>query len=151
MKTRQPIHFNGVAILTAMFREVKDPRFRKKLHNKLSSKSPILAALVDETEFLFSDLDRLDPPSLKKVLGVFPPKDWVLALKCTDENVRNYLLDHLPEGRKQSILDELSLKNSKTKLTDSIKAQLKIARTVSDQLKLGMLKLKSKRTFKKKA
>ena len=151
MKTRQPTQFNGIAILAAMFREIRDPSFRNKLHKKLMSKSPILASLVEETEFLFSDLSRLDVSSTKKVLGMFPPKDWAAALRCADDQIKHHLLNQLPEGRKQTILDDLSLNQTRTKLIDSIKTQQSIAKTVSDQLKLGMLKLNSKRTIKKKA
>ncbi len=151
MKNSEYKTFNGIAILAAMFREVSDPIFRKKLYRKLETQSPILAALVDETEFLFSDIDRLDSPSIKKVLSIFPPSEWTSALKHSDRKTQEFLLNQMPEGRRNNILEELAYKKVKISPTDSIKAQLKIAKTISDQLKLGALKINSKRLIKNKA
>ena len=86
--------FNGPALIVGMFREL-DPGFRRQLYKNLQEADPLLAKLVDETEFLFQDLIRLDDPSLQALLTQVPEKDWLVAWKLAPEPVKKRLLENM--------------------------------------------------------
>jgi flagellar motor switch protein FliG len=139
--------FNGLALLAAMFREF-DPLARAKMSEKLGAVSPILLGLVDRCDFIYSDLARLDPTSLQRLLVKFPEDDWVLAWKMTSGPLRQQLVECMPDRRKAKFL-ELVKSAPKVPKTRVIRVQVRIAIEARRMLMLGQLALMSRRGRKK--
>jgi flagellar motor switch protein FliG len=138
-----PRHFNGPAILAAMFREL-DPIFRKELFAKLEQVSPIIARTVERLEFVYSDLLRLEDQSLQLILRLFPEKDWLLAWKMTAEPLRERLLANMSKNKRDDFLREAARQRRVPK-THVVRLQMAIARKAHELLAAGKLRLKSRR------
>lgn len=96
---------NGYAKLVAMFRML-DPVFRVKLLDKLRVGSPLLASLVEQMEFTWWDIPRLDDNSVQKVLSKIPERDWLLAWKLADDSIKSVLLSNMSENRRKEFIEK---------------------------------------------
>ena len=98
---------HGYAKLVAMFK-VLDSRSYKNLLSKLSLASPLLARLVEWSDFTWWDLERLDDRSIQKVLSVIPERDWLIAWKLATPDVKAILLSNMSAKRQEDFLKAFS-------------------------------------------
>ena len=103
----KPIRINGYARLVALFRTL-DPVTRAKLLQKLVLASPVLARLVEVSDFTWWDLERLDNKSIQKVFSLIPEKDWLVAWKLAGSNFKELFLQNMSELRRTSFLQAFS-------------------------------------------
>ena len=83
--------FNGPAFLVAVVRSV-DPVFRAKLLSSLRKISPLFAGLVAQTEFIYTDLARVETPSLEKFWGAISESEMAVAWNLTETPLQEHLL-----------------------------------------------------------
>jgi flagellar motor switch protein FliG len=142
---RAPVHFNGPAILAAMMREV-DPKFRKALYEKLGKISPILLKVVEQFEFVFSDLILLEDKSLQLLLTKFPDTDWLIAWKLCDEKLKDRLLENMSPRKKEDFLHQAQQQPRLLK-QQVVRTQMTIAKAAKALLADGKLRMHSKRRY----
>lgn len=143
MVARTTKQFNGPAILVAMFREL-GPVFRAKLIAKLRTAAPMFARLVDEFEFIFADLDRLDNKSLQMLLRVVPERDWLMAWKLAPEPLRARLLENMSAPRREDF-SKAAAEAPKVPRSQVYRIQVQIARQAYELLQSGKIHIQSKR------
>lgn len=98
---------SGYARLVAMFK-VLDAKSYKDLLAKLSLGSPLLARLVEWSDFTWWDIERLDDRSMQKVLSVIPERDWLIAWKLATPEVKAILLSNMSTSRQADFLKAFS-------------------------------------------
>lgn len=142
-KARAPVHFNGPAILAAMMREV-DPKFRKALYEKLGKISPILLKVVEQFEFVFSDLILLEDKSLQLLLTKIPDQDWLVAWKLCDQSLKDRLLANMSPRKKEDFLHQAKQQPRLLK-QQIVRTQMNIAKIAKNMLSEGKLRQHSRR------
>ena len=145
MNKQVPRQFNGPAILAAMFREL-DPPFRKKLYEKLCQISPIIARTVEQLEFVYSDIIRLEDQSLQLLLRSVSEKDWLMAFRLTGEDLKARLLANMSANKRDDFSSQLH-KLGKQKKTAVVRVQMQIAKQAREMLIAGKLRLRSRRKY----
>lgn len=104
---RKLVHINGYAKLVALFRTL-DPATRSIMMQKLILASPILARLVEISDFTWWDIERLDNKSIQKVFSLIPEKDWLIAWKLAGNSFKELFLQNMSESRRASFLQAFS-------------------------------------------
>ena len=143
LKDRPFRQFNGIGLLLAMLREV-DPKFRLELLKRIRQFSPIIARLADHSEFIFSDIKRLDDRGIQKIFDIVPEKDWLIAWKLADEPTRAFLLRNMSERKRKDFLESFATQPKVLKRR-VIAVQSAIAQKIHALLGQGKLGLRSKR------
>ena len=102
-----PKVIHGYAKLVAMFK-VLDPKSYAELLGKLFAGSPLLARLVEWSDFTWWDIERLDDKSIQKVLVEIPERDWLMAWKLATPEVKEILLSNMSTSRQSDFLKAYS-------------------------------------------
>lgn len=135
--------FNGPAFLVAVVRSV-DPVFRTKLLASLRKMSPLFAGLVDQTEFIYTDLARVETRSLEKFWGAVSENEMAVAWKLTEAPLQEHLLAGLSERRRGDFL-ALCLSQPKLPRRQVIRIQQNVAKKAHSMACKGHLSLTSRR------
>ena len=148
LKTNQSLkkdwgQFNGPAFIVSLMRSV-DPSFRSKLIAGLRERSKLLADLVDRTEFIYSDLARVEASCLDRLWAVVSENEMAIAWKMTEEPLKKHLLTGLSTRRQQEFAEACS-RQPKVHRRQVIRIQQTVAAKVRDQLCRGFLRLTSLR------
>ncbi len=141
--------FNGYAFFVAVMREL-DPNFRRKLLAKIQEKSPLLVRLVDEFEFIFNDIVRLDDRSIQIILREIPENEWLSAWKLSNDPIKQLMLKNMSDRKRQEFISAFEHHN-KTRVPKRqvVSLQASIGRRIKNMLCAGKLGLRSKRYFTK--
>lgn len=102
-----PKVLHGYAKLVAMFK-VLDTKSYGELLNKLFVGSPLLAKLVEWSDFTWWDIERLDDRSIQKILVEIPERDWLMAWKLATPDVKEILLSNMSTTRQNEFLKAFS-------------------------------------------
>ena len=140
---RPPRQFAGLALFVAILREAPAP-LRAAWSAKIAHIAPALMRIAEEFEFVFSDLARLDDPSLQKILARMPEKDWLIAWKLTPLDLRQRLLSNMSERRREEFLAAAS-KLPKMPKRQVVAVQVQLGKNIRNLLCRGELSMVSKR------
>lgn len=134
------VSLDGLTIAISIFRNLEES-FKKKLIQDLTIKSPALAKLALECEFLYKDLPRLQNKSFEQVLNRIDRKVWLYAWKLTSPALKHDILSHMSQRRQLDFLEAVKTLPAIPK-ANALKAQTYIAKTILAGLRSGAFQLK---------
>jgi flagellar motor switch protein FliG len=106
LKLKQAQIPTGQKVLMDILENV-DPKVERAMLKSLAQQDPDLGRTLCSRLFDFNDLIRLDQPSLQAAVRKINWQDLRLALKGSEEEVREALLQSLPEADRQMLLRDL--------------------------------------------
>lgn len=135
MSKKKPI--DGISQAIALLKGL-EPRFRHKFLTKLDKEAVSLSKLYLKCEFLYSDIQRLDPKSTEKLLQEIPEEKWLLAWKLSNKETRAHLLHHMSKARSERFL-EATRSQQRVRKSQVIMTQISIANKAKEGLLNGSL------------
>lgn len=88
-----------------------------------------LADEIRKNMFVFEDIIKLTPQAMQRVLKDVDQNDLTIALKGTNDTVKNFILSNLSKRQQEMILDDLEVLGP-LKLRDVEEVQQKIVNTI---------------------
>ena len=140
---QKTIQIDGLAIAIRIIRGFKGP-VKQKVLTALAKKSPAIAKVAFECEFLYQDLPLLEAKSLTRALHSIRPQLWHHAWKITPPSIQSVLLEHMSERSQADFLHTVQESPTIPKLSAK-RAQSVIAKTILNGLRSGLYHLKDQR------
>ena len=119
-----------------------DRSSEKSIFDGLSSQNEELADEIRKRMFVFEDIITMDDRSVQRFVRDCDPKDLVLALKASNEEVSNKLFSNMSSRMAESIRDDLEI-TSNVRMKDVEEAQSRIVgiiRTLEEQGEIVIMK-----------
>jgi flagellar motor switch protein FliG len=111
----------------------------------LAERAPEIARLAEHCEFIFADFRFLDDSSLFGAFNRFGERDWAVAWKLADEDLKGRILGLLREDRRKEFLD-FAASMPKMPRTQVLSVQLNMARKARDLLRTGQMRMLNRLT-----
>lgn len=127
----------GIQAVAKMLAEI-DLKTRERLLEDIQQKDTDLANQIAERLFLFSDIAKLPDQSVQELLKRIPGAEWQIALKSASEEVKQKIFTNL-SSRAAKLLQDDMINGPKHRMSEVEKIQKKIAKTVADLTKEGII------------
>ena len=118
------VKVGGVDFVASLMNNI-DRTSEKSIFDGLSIYNQDLADEIRKRMFVFEDLVSMDDRSVQRFLRDCDPKDIVLSLKATTEDVANKLLSNMSTRMAQNIRDDLEI-TTNVRMKDVEEAQQRI-------------------------
>ena len=118
------VKVGGVDFVASLMNNI-DRTSEKSIFDGLSAYNQELADEIRKRMFVFEDLVGMDDRSVQRFLRDCDPKDIVLSLKATTEEVANKLLSNMSTRMAQNIKDDLEI-TTNVRMKDVEEAQQRI-------------------------
>lgn len=118
------VKVGGVDFVASLMNNI-DRTSEKSIFDGLSAYNQELADEIRKRMFVFEDLVSMDDRSVQRFLRDCDPKDIVLSLKATTEEVANKLLSNMSTRMAQNIKDDLEI-TTNVRMKDVEEAQQRI-------------------------
>ena len=118
------VKVGGVDFVASLMNNI-DRTSEKSIFDGLSAYNQELADEIRKRMFVFEDLVGMDDRSVQRFLRDCDPKDIVLSLKATTEEVANKLLSNMSTRMAQNIRDDLEI-TTNVRMKDVEEAQQRI-------------------------
>jgi len=136
-ETGQGSSVEGVKLAAEIMNQV-DTKSEGEIMDVIEKASPDLAVRIQEKMFVFSDLMGVDDRSMQLIVKELSGDLLGLALKGSDENIRDKFLKNMSERAAEMMIEDMEAKGP-VKLSDVERAQqeiIKIARRLEQEGKL---------------
>jgi flagellar motor switch protein FliG len=97
---------NGLEVAAAILNRM-NPAQKERIVKAMQTKSPEIAAKIEEKLFSFDMVLELTGQSVQILLTHVSPDDLLLSLKTASKEAKDHLLSNLSERRRTQIIDEL--------------------------------------------
>ncbi|BAL01166.1 flagellar motor switch protein FliG [Oscillibacter valericigenes Sjm18-20] len=118
------VKVGGIDFVASLMNNI-DRTSEKSIFDGLSVYNQELAEEIRKRMFVFEDLVNMDDRSVQRFLRDCDPKDIVLSLKATTEDVANKLLSNMSTRMAQNIKDDLEI-TTNVRMKDVEEAQQRI-------------------------
>lgn len=118
------VKVGGIDFVASLMNNI-DRSSEKSIFDGLSVYNQELADEIRKRMFVFEDLVNMDDRSVQRFLRDCDPKDIVLSLKATTEDVANKLLSNMSTRMAQNIKDDLEI-TTNVRMKDVEEAQQRI-------------------------
>lgn len=106
-----------------------DRTTEKRIFDELNKTDPALSENIRKLMFVFEDIINLDDMTIQRVLREVETQDLAVAIKGSNEDVKNVLLNNISARAKENILSDIEyLRN--VRLRDVEEAQQKIVNVI---------------------
>lgn len=106
-----------------------DRTTEKRIFDELNKTDPALSENIRKLMFVFEDIINLDDITIQRVLREVETQDLAIAIKGSNEDVKNVLLNNISARAKENILSDIEyLRN--VRLRDVEEAQQKIVNVI---------------------
>lgn len=106
-----------------------DRTTEKRIFDELNKTDPTLSENIRKLMFVFEDIINLDDMTIQRVLREVETQDLAVAIKGSNEDVKNVLLNNISARAKENILSDIEyLRN--VRLRDVEEAQQKIVNVI---------------------
>ena len=122
--SRRHVKVGGIAFVASLMNNT-DRSSEKSICDGLSVYNQELADEIRKRMFVFEDLVNMDDRSVQRFVRDCDPKDIVLSLKATTEDVANKLLSNMSTRMAQNIKDDLEI-TTNVRMKDVEEAQQRI-------------------------
>jgi hypothetical protein len=133
---RQNINYliGGMDMLIGIY-ESSDRETQEQMMQMLSDHRPDVVEKIRQRTVSFDDLFRLDKPSLRMVLREIPLRSLAISLKTSSEELRNKILDILPEGMSEILKEEMEFSQtvSSTRIDEEQRKIIQLVRRLNDE------------------
>ncbi len=104
---------------------VMDKNTEKAIMSRIEEKDPILAEEIRKLMFVFEDIVKIDDKGIQTLLKEVPNEKLLLALKTSNEEIRNKIFKNISQRAAQMLRDDLS-NMGPSRLSDVETAQVEI-------------------------
>ena len=104
---------------------VMDKNTEKSIMSRIEEKDPILAEEIRKLMFVFEDIVKIDDKGIQSLLKEVPNEKLLLALKTSNEEIRNKIFKNISQRAAQLLKDDLS-NMGPSRLSDVEAAQVEI-------------------------
>jgi flagellar motor switch protein FliG len=127
----------GVDYVASMMNNL-DRASEKSIFDGLSAYNPELADEIRKRMFVFEDIISMDDRSIQRFVRDCDPRDLVLALKASNQEVASKLFSNMSSRMAQNIQDDLEI-TSNVRIKDVEEAQQRIVGIIRDLEERGEL------------
>ncbi len=121
----------GGAQLVASILNKSNTTIAKSLIDNIEDKDSALATEIKRLMFLFEDIIGIDDRSIQRILREVDKKDLALALKITDEKIRNKIFTNMSERASEVVKEDLEFMGP-VKLKEVEAAQMRIVDIIKE-------------------
>jgi len=104
---------------------VMDKNTEKAIMSRIEERDPILAEEIRKLMFVFEDIVKIDDKGIQTLLKEVPNDKLLLALKTSNEEIRNKIFKNISQRAAQMLKDDLS-NMGPSRLSDVEQAQVEI-------------------------
>lgn len=113
-----------------------DRTTEKHIFDELNKSDPVLSEDIRKLMFVFEDIVNLDDMTIQRVLREVDTQDLAVAIKGSNEDVKNVLLNNISARAKENILSDIEyLRN--VRLRDVEEAQQRIVNVIRNLEETG--------------
>lgn len=102
---------------------------KQKIFNEIQSEDEELAALIEDSMFIFDDVIKIDDRSIQSLLAEVSSQTLVMALKGAEEQTKEKLLSNMSKRAAQMLRDDLEV-GGPVKLSEVEAAQKEIVKAI---------------------
>jgi len=121
----------GGAQLVASILNKSNTSIAKSLIENIEDKDANLATEIKRLMFLFEDIIGIDDRSIQRILREVDKKDLALALKITDDKIKNKIFSNMSERASEVVKEDLEFMGP-VKLKEVEAAQMRIVDIIKD-------------------
>jgi len=132
-------HLGGVKVAAGILNNV-DTSLEESIISQIKGVDPELGSELEDMMFVFADLIELDDRSIQAILREISTETLVLALKASDDEMREKIFRNMSKRAAELLRDDLGAMGP-IKLSDAEAAQkevLGVARRLSDEGKISL-------------
>jgi flagellar motor switch protein FliG len=85
-----------------------EPGLQRDLLDRLAERDPALSDEITKRLVNFSDILRIQGREIGKLIQRFPARDWAIALKNVGDQVRQHILQSMPERLAAELTEEIA-------------------------------------------
>ncbi|MBL7687037.1 MAG: flagellar motor switch protein FliG, partial [Bdellovibrionaceae bacterium] len=122
--TTEAAALGGVQPVAEML-NVMDKNTEKAIMARIEEKDPILAEEIRKLMFVFEDIIKIDDKGIQTLLKEVPNDKLLLALKTSNEEIRNKIFKNISQRAAQLLKDDLA-NMGPSRLSDVETAQVEI-------------------------